>query len=197
MNKPVSPEKQIIVNKLLPLLIREIGFIDSEIATNLRKKISGKTTPLYLQVTKGRALKTGMYNTPQGKVYTETSGLTTSVYSPRSKNPIYQIISIPEDTFFIRTNHGYKINRKGLITLTHELGHVARPNLGRLRGELESDMLTTRVLKKLGMEREARRYIESRPTAQMLERRMIQAARKRMTQGKHLKHQSTSKKYLG
>ena len=95
----------------------------------------------------------------------QTKGLTTTIYHPETKQPLAHIITLPEEEFFAVKNGKYAVKKQGIVTLLHELKHLSRANFkhDKIMEELEADLFTVKMLKKLRLEKERKQYIESRP----------------------------------
>lgn len=183
MVRRMNPKKRELVNKAVNLLVKEIGSFDAQAAKNLREKITHKAeAPVYFMVMpQMKHLKTQVVNLPKiGKVLLKTEGETMTIY--QGKKPLFHVISIGEKGFFTRQKNRYAITLKGIEVLTHELSHVSRPhfNENRVLKELEADIFTLRVLKRLGATERMKAYIESRPIRAIAEKYAIEARKRKI-----------------
>ena len=172
--KLIPREKQKIINETLKFLLSEIEEEEPRTAKLLKQKINNKQVPVYFKLLpKQRAINSKIY---EGQKL-ETKGLTTTIYNPKTRQPVAHIITIPERQFFELHNGKIFVKKQGIVTLLHELKHLSRANFKgpRIMEELEADLFTVKMLKKLRMENERQEYIKSRPVF----KRVLEAARAR------------------
>ncbi len=180
----IMPEKKRkLVDVTIRFLLKRISEVDPRAAKELKAKISHRAgVPVFFRVIpKTTAIKQGWVNTPKGRFLVKTKGMTTTVFDA-SKKPLMYVITIGEDQFFVKSRKALAVRKKGLATLLHELGHLSRAHkpLPRLEEEMAADAFTIAMLRKLGLEKEARVYVESRPTAKALLRMLEEKRRKEM-----------------
>ncbi len=166
MNYKVMPsKKQKIINETLKFLLNEIEQVEPHTAQLLREKINSKQVSFKI-LPKQKAINSKEF----GDYKMETKGLTTTFYYPQTGEVVRHVITLPEEQFFAIHNGKIAVKKQGIVTLLHELKHLSRAGFEgpTLLEELEADLFTVKMLKKLRLKKEEQEYMGSRPVFKKL-----------------------------